>query len=83
MSEECTICGAAYGSPSDLVVHVRHDHKNDDPALDVEMNPEAHTEGHPCSLCGERFANSVLLAHHNLIPHGAVPESRRRTSAPA
>jgi C2H2-type zinc finger len=69
MSELCTICGAPFGSAADLVEHVGTVHKNDDPATDIEMNPEAHRAGLMCGLCGRRFQTPQALAEHNLRPH--------------
>jgi hypothetical protein len=81
MSELCTICGAEYGSASDLMVHVKTDHKDIDPASDVEMNPEAHTWGYLCGLCGKRFSTPQALAEHNLHPHAARRPLRRPVAA--
>jgi hypothetical protein len=78
MSELCTICGAEYGSASDLMVHLKADHKDADPATDVEMNPEAHTPGFLCGMCGRRFATPQALAAHNLQPHTIGRVVRRR-----
>jgi hypothetical protein len=77
MSELCTICGAQYGSASDLMVHLKADHKDADPASDVEMNPEAHTWGYLCGLCGRRFSTPRALAEHNLHPHATRHPIRR------
>lgn len=75
MSEECAICGAAAATPADLVIHTRTAHKNDDPTSSMEMNPEAHTIGLVCALCGHRFPNAAALAAHNLQPHPAPRET--------
>jgi C2H2-type zinc finger len=77
MSELCTICGAEFGSASDLMVHMKTDHKDADPASDVEMNPEAHTKGFLCALCGRRFPTAEALAAHNLHPHSIGRPARQ------
>ena len=69
MSELCAICGAGFGSAADLMVHRQTDHKDTDPASDVEKNPEAHTRGFLWALCGRRFPTAAALAAHNLRPH--------------
>jgi C2H2-type zinc finger len=77
MSEICTICGAPCGSPAELLAHMKAVHKGADPAADVEMNPEAHTAGFLCGLCGRRFRTAEALAEHNLHPRPgehAAPE---------
>jgi hypothetical protein len=76
MSEICAICGAPEASPATLVEHMRTAHAHDDPAKDVEMNPESHTPGLVCALCGRRFATPAALANHNLQPH-AIPRGGR------
>jgi hypothetical protein len=68
MSEMCTICGASFGSAADLMTHRRTDHKDADPTSDVQMNPEAHTPGFLCAMCGQRFPTAQALAAHNLHP---------------
>ncbi|MGA9839964.1 MAG: C2H2-type zinc finger protein [Thermoplasmata archaeon] len=74
MSNLCTICGAPCDSPADLMAHMKTVHKNDDPASDVEMNPETHRAGLVCALCGRRFPDAQSLANHNLHPH---PETHK------
>lgn len=82
MSEICAMCGAPSSSAADLVVHQRTVHKNADPAMSLEMNPEAHTSGFLCALCGQRFGTAPLLAAHNLEPHPRrIPERRIRPAA--
>lgn len=71
MGETCTTCGAVCGSLPDLLEHVAVAHKDDDPTRSVEQNPEAHTSGVLCMLCGRRFPNAQALANHNLSPHGS------------
>jgi len=73
VSETCPICGAPEGSAASLVQHMNTAHKRDDPAKDVEMNPEAHRPGLMCALCGRRFATPKALAEHNLRPHPNLP----------
>lgn len=69
MSEECSMCGATFASAADLVVHRQKAHAHEDPATDVEMNPEAHKTGYMCAMCGARFATPQALAAHNQRPH--------------
>ncbi|HTX63555.1 MAG TPA: C2H2-type zinc finger protein [Acidimicrobiales bacterium] len=76
MSETCAICGAPKATAEELVEHMNTAHKNEDPASDVEMNPETHTPGYVCALCGHRFPTPAALARHNLQPH-PPPEVRR------
>jgi hypothetical protein len=73
MSEVCKICAAPLASAAELVDHMKTAHKDVDPAADVELNPEAHTSGFLCGLCGRRFPTSEALAKHNLQPHSAGP----------
>ena len=83
MSELCAICGAGFGSAADLMVHRQTDHKDADPASDVEMNPEVHTTGFLCTLCGRRYPTAVALAAHNLGPHPRERPTPRPVSAEA
>jgi hypothetical protein len=69
MSEVCPTCGAPCASPAELVDHVKTVHQNEDPAADLEMNPEAHVPGLVCAACGRRFSTARALAEHNLRPH--------------
>jgi C2H2-type zinc finger/Zinc finger, C2H2 type len=82
MSEICTICGASFGSPADLMAHTKTDHKDVDPASDMEMNPEAHIPGLLCGMCGRRFPTAEALARHNLEPHSIGRPTRRGRSSP-
>ncbi len=61
----------------DLVEHMNREHAHDDPTLSVEQNPEAHTAGVVCALCGRRFPTGRALAEHNLRPHPPEREYRR------
>lgn len=70
MSEVCATCGAGFGSPADLVNHLKSEHQHDAPDASMEMNPEAHTPGLVCALCGRRFPSPQQLARHTLRPHG-------------
>jgi len=82
MSETCTICGAPFATPSELVVHRRTRHKNVAASADLEMNPEAHRAGLLCALCGRRFASAQALAAHNLAPHPQLGQLRRTVPMP-
>jgi hypothetical protein len=77
MSETCAICGAPEASAAALVEHMRIAHAHDDPAKDVEMNPESRTPGLVCALCGRRFATPMALADHNLQPHAFARGGRQ------
>jgi hypothetical protein len=81
MPEICTICGAPCASEPELVVHMKEAHKDADPAADVELNPEAHTRGFPCALCGQRFPTPQALAAHNLQPHSPESSAHRAEAA--
>jgi hypothetical protein len=83
MSEACAICGAPQGSPESLIQHMKTAHKHDDPASDVEMNPEAHTPGLVCALCGQRFPTPATLQSHNLRPHPPRKAIRQPDPSPA
>ena len=83
MSEMCAICGAPESSPTSLVEHMRTAHKHDDPASSIEMNPEAHTTGLVCALCGHRFPTAAALRDHNLGPHPESGEERGSDPIPA
>jgi Zinc finger, C2H2 type len=69
------MCGAPFASAAELVDHMKTVHKDADPTSDVEMNPEAHTSGFLCGLCGRRFATAEDLADHNLHPHLIEPHA--------
>jgi len=75
MGETCSLCGEVFGSTASLLEHQNLAHHDDDPARDIEMNPEAHRAGLVCALCGRRFPTARALAEHNLRPH---PEPRAR-----
>ena len=69
MSEMCSYCQQSFGSASDLVVHVKSRHRHEDPASTIETNPEAHTPGYVCTLCGRRYPTPEALAAHDRRPH--------------
>ncbi len=80
MTDECPDCGASFGSPGELVRHVRAAHAGGDARASLEMNPESERPGLVCGLCGARFRAPEELARHNATPHrparparGAVP----------
>ncbi len=72
MNETCDLCGEVFGSPASLLEHRTTVHRNDDPAADLELNPEAHRPGLVCGLCGRRFSVPAALAEHNQQPHAPV-----------
>jgi hypothetical protein len=80
MTEVCAICGAPCATAAELIVHQKEAHPNADPAADVEMNPEAHTAGFLCAMCGRRFPTPQALAAHNLHPHEAERVSSQTES---
>jgi Zinc finger, C2H2 type len=80
MTEVCTICAAPFASAAELVDHMKSAHKDVDPASDLEMNPEAHTSGYLCGLCGRRYPTAEALAEHNLRP---LATERHLLAAPA
>jgi hypothetical protein len=69
MGATCTECGELCGSDAGLMEHMARAHKNGGPSRSVEQNPEAHTPGVLCMLCGRRFTTPQALAQHNLSPH--------------
>ncbi len=69
MNETCDLCGDVFGSPASLLEHRARAHRNDDPAADLEANPEAHRPGLVCGMCGRRFSGPAALAEHNQRPH--------------
>jgi Zinc finger, C2H2 type/C2H2-type zinc finger len=86
MSEMCTICGASFAAPSELVVHMGSAHKDAPKSADMDMNPEAHTAGFLCAMCGRRFSTPQALAAHNLRPHpqlGRLRSPQRTPTEPA
>jgi Zinc finger, C2H2 type/C2H2-type zinc finger len=80
MAETCTICGAPFGSISELVLHMNSSHKDAPASADLEFNPEARQEGLLCALCGQRFPTRQALAMHNLQPHPPLGKLRRARS---
>jgi len=78
MAEECSTCGAMFGSPAELVHHMRTTHR-DGAAPGNPLNPEADRPGFVCGLCGLRFATPELLRVHNL----SRPERRRSAERPS
>lgn len=83
MNETCDLCGEVFGNVASLMEHRQATHAHDDPASDVEVNPEAHTPGVRCALCGHRFPTAASLAQHNLRPHSppTAPPVRGRSPA--
>lgn len=75
MSETCEHCGAPFGSPVSLVEHLQSAHAQDESASSIDWNPEEHTPGLVCALCGHRFPTAKALSQHNLRPH---PEPGRK-----
>jgi hypothetical protein len=79
--EECADCGASFGSPAELVLHMREAHSGGDSRASLLMNPESTTPGLVCALCGKRFANREVLAKHNLVPHYRSNRTRPQVNA--
>jgi hypothetical protein len=79
MAEQCANCGASFASPSELVAHVKHVHTVIRADESLAMNPESHTPGLVCALCGTRFRSREALAQHNLRPHYRSNRTLRRT----
>jgi C2H2 type zinc finger protein len=73
MSNNCSVCGASFGSPATLVEHTRSAHPHPDASESLAMNPEAESPGLVCGLCGKRFDSAAALSEHNL----SRPERRR------
>ena len=69
MSEVCADCGEYFGSPSEMIAHVRAAHPGGDPGASRATNPESTTPGLACALCGQRFTSREELARHNIRPH--------------
>jgi Zinc finger, C2H2 type len=80
MSETCEQCGEPFASPTSLMEHIHSAHPHEVGASSIDWNPEEHTPGLVCALCGRRFFSARALAQHNLRPH-PEPE-RRRWSGP-
>jgi Zinc finger, C2H2 type len=81
MAEECADCGATFGSPAELVAHMKKAHAGGDPKASMEMNPESHIPGLECAACGARFATREALASHNLRPHTTTKSVKTRAMA--
>ncbi len=79
MTDECPDCGASFGSPGELVRHMRAAHAGGDARASLEMNPESDRAGLVCGLCGARFRTPAELARHNTTPH----RSARASHGPA
>jgi len=86
MAEMCAYCAAPFGSPAELITHVRKAHSGGDSQASLAMNPESQHPGFVCAMCGRRFWTTAALTHHNLSPHarrpraGDVPATRPTTS---
>ncbi|MFZ1024059.1 MAG: C2H2-type zinc finger protein [Thermoplasmata archaeon] len=81
MAEECADCGASFGSPAELVVHMKKAHAGGDSKASMDMNPESHIAGLECAACGARFATREELASHNLRPHATTQGTKSRAAA--
>jgi hypothetical protein len=77
MAEECAACGESFGSAEALVRHVKEVHANEAPGASLERNPESHTAGLVCALCGIRLRTPAEMARHNLSPHAPSRPARR------
>jgi hypothetical protein len=80
MAEECADCGATFGSPAELVAHMKKAHEGGDPRASMDMNPESHVPGLECAACGARFATREALAAHNLRPHTTTRRAQGRAA---
>lgn len=76
MVELCPDCGESFGSPADLVTHMKAVHGGGDAEASMDMNPASHEPGLECALCGRWFPTKEALAAHNLQPHPAARPSR-------
>ncbi len=72
MAEMCADCGASFGSPAELVSHVKKAHAGGDGAASLAMNPEASKPGLKCARCGEVFRTPEALAAHGARPHSTA-----------
>jgi hypothetical protein len=69
MADLCAHCGRSFGSPVDLVTHVKKTHAGGNPSESLGMNPASQTPGVTCALCGRNFLTPTELAAHALRPH--------------
>lgn len=69
MAEICADCAASFGSPAELVRHMKTVHKGGDDRASLALNPESHRAGLVCALCGTRFGSKEELRRHGLSPH--------------
>jgi len=81
MAEECAECGGWFASPTALVIHVKEAHSVIHGDQSLALNPESHTPGLVCALCGKRFRSREALMRHNFSPHYISNRTRRKTPA--
>lgn len=75
MAELCSVCGAEFGGPADLLEHMRLGHgivPKGEPAAPVAPVPLAspgtrREEPFVCGICGASFASRDRMARHNLF----------------
>lgn len=80
MAELCADCGASYGSPADLIAHVRKAHSGGNSLASLSMNPESRRSGLVGAMCGRHCATMDALTRHHLSPH--PPTTRRAPPTP-
>jgi len=79
MAEMCADCGAWFGSPAEVILHLRKAHSGGNARDSLAMNPESHRAGLVCALCGRRFSTMDALTRHNLSPHPSTTPRPRPT----
>ena len=71
MAELCSMCGASFASPADLVEHTTAEHPAGESAEGPAVAVSTPTEA-PwliCQLCGRRFPTPEALAAHGSHAH--------------
>ncbi len=83
MSEQCSECGAVFGSTQELIQHT-HEHSKvpEEGYQGVEsVEPAEPKRGFVCMICGAKFGSPQALALHNLEPHKEGPTAPRPATA--